>query len=171
MRFLEDNGVLYEEEGPVMWRCEGCGFRLDLPEDVAPPMWHTLDRPMGTPPDDIPDCPNINWIKLGERERPKPASDRDANAADMSAELEEDIEDDEENPLSGYRQPGIEPWNCDLCGRRIELQGPSKRHPGSKICVGCCLDGHCGEHEREEPVFTISCNVDRAQRMTLRRRS
>ncbi len=25
MRFLEDNGVLYEEQGPVMWRCEGCG--------------------------------------------------------------------------------------------------------------------------------------------------
>ena len=51
MRFLEDNGVLYEERGPVMWRCEGCGFRLDLPEGVAPPMWHTLDRPMETPPD------------------------------------------------------------------------------------------------------------------------
>jgi hypothetical protein len=66
MRFLDDNGVLYEKEGPVMWRCEGCSFRLDLPEGVAPPMWHTLDRPMGTPPDKFPDCPNINWIKLGE---------------------------------------------------------------------------------------------------------
>jgi hypothetical protein len=51
-----------------MWRCEGCGFRLDLPEGVAPPMWHTLDRPIETPPDEIPDCPNINWLKLGERE-------------------------------------------------------------------------------------------------------
>ena len=50
MRFLEDNGVLYEKEGPVMWRCEGCGFRLDLPEAVAPPMWHTLDRPIDPKP-------------------------------------------------------------------------------------------------------------------------
>jgi len=47
----------------VMWRCEGCGFRLDLPEGVAPPMWHTLDRPMERPPDEIPVCPNIKWIK------------------------------------------------------------------------------------------------------------
>jgi len=68
MRFLEDNGVLYEKEGPVMWRCEGCGFRLDLQEGVAP-SWPTLDLPMGTPPDKFPDCPNINWIKLGEREK------------------------------------------------------------------------------------------------------
>jgi hypothetical protein len=64
-----------EKEGPVMWRREGCCFRLDLPEGVAKPMWHTLDRPMGTPPDEIPDCPNINWIKLGEhfekRQRPR----------------------------------------------------------------------------------------------------
>ncbi len=59
MRFLEDNGVLYEQEGPVMWRCE-CGFRLDLPASIAPPMWHTLDRPMGTPPEKFPDCPNVN---------------------------------------------------------------------------------------------------------------
>ncbi len=81
------------------------------------------------------------------------------------------IEDDEEIPLSGYRQLGIEPWNCERCGRRIELQGPSERHPGGKICVSCCLDGRCGKHEREEPVFTISSNVDRALRMTLRRRS
>jgi hypothetical protein len=72
---------------------------------------------------------------------------------------------------STVRPPGIDPWNCELCGRRIELQGPSERHPGTKICVGCCLDGRCGEHEREEPAFTISCNVDRALRMTLRRRS
>ena len=81
------------------------------------------------------------------------------------------IEDDEEIPLSGYRQLGIEPWNCERCGRRIELRGPSERHPGGKICVSCCLDGRCGKHEREEPVFTISSNVDRALRMTLRRRS
>jgi hypothetical protein len=51
-----------------MWRCEGCGFRLDLPEAVAPPMWHTLDRPIATQPNEIPDCPNINWVKLGECE-------------------------------------------------------------------------------------------------------
>ena len=37
-------------------------------EGVAQPMWHTLDRPMETPPDKFPDCPNINWIKLGELE-------------------------------------------------------------------------------------------------------
>jgi len=36
MRFLEDDGVLYEERGPMMWRCEGCGFRLDLPEVALP---------------------------------------------------------------------------------------------------------------------------------------
>ncbi len=83
MRVLEDNGVLYEERGPVMWRCEGCGFRLDLPEGVAPPMWHTLDRPMETPPDEIPDCPNINWIKLGERETVKSAAPRGHDAAHM----------------------------------------------------------------------------------------
>jgi hypothetical protein len=171
MRILEDNGVLYEEEGPMMWRCEGCGFRLDLPQDVAPPMWHTLDRPMGTPPDEIPDCPNINWIKLGERESRSPWRRAMPTPADVSAELEDDADEDEEIPVSGYRPPGIDPWNCELCGRRIELQGPSKRHPGTKICVGCCLDGRCGEHEREEPAFTVSCNVDRALRMTLRRRS
>jgi hypothetical protein len=108
---------------------------------------------------------------LVKRELPKPALGRDANAADMSAELEEDIEDDGAIPLSGYKQSGIEPWNCELCGRRIELQGPSERHAGRKICVSCCLDGRCGEHEREEPAFTITCNVDRALRMTLRRRS
>ena len=72
MRFLEDNGVLYEQEGPVMWRCEGCGFRLDLPASIAPPMWHTLDRPMGTAPGEFPDCPNVNWIKLGERAKAAP---------------------------------------------------------------------------------------------------
>ncbi len=71
MRFLEDNGVLYEKQGPVMWRCECCGFWLDLPEGVAPPMWHTPDRPMGTPREDVPNCPNINWVKLGEHERPR----------------------------------------------------------------------------------------------------
>jgi hypothetical protein len=40
MRFLEENGVLYEREGPVIWHCEGCCFRLDLPEDVAPRVAH-----------------------------------------------------------------------------------------------------------------------------------
>ena len=129
-------------------------------------MWHTLDRPMETPPNEIPVCPNINWIKLGERET---VALRGHDAADMNAELEDDVEEDREVPVSGYWQPGIEPWNCELCGRRIELQGPSKRHPGSRICVGCCLDGRCGEHEREEPAFT-SCNVERAMRMTLRGR-
>ncbi len=49
------------------------------------------------------------------------------------------IEDDEEIPLSGYRQLGIEPWNCERCGRRIELQGPSERHPGGKICVSLAV--------------------------------
>src|SRR5216684_479744 len=107
MRFLEDNGVLYEEQGSVMWRCEGCGFRLDLPEGVAPPMWHTLDRPMETPPDEIPDCPNINWIKLGERETVKSAVPRGHDAADMNAELEDDVEEDREVPVSGYGQSGI----------------------------------------------------------------
>jgi hypothetical protein len=71
MRFLGDNGVLYEKAGPMMWLCEGCGFRLDLPEGVAPPMCHTIDRPTGTPPDKFPDCPNINWIKLGEYGNPR----------------------------------------------------------------------------------------------------
>jgi hypothetical protein len=61
---LQDNDVLYKN-GPVRWQCEGCGFRLDLQVGVAPPMWHTIDLPMGTPPDKFPDCPNINWIKLG----------------------------------------------------------------------------------------------------------
>ncbi len=88
----------------------------------------------------------------------------------MNAELEDDVEEDGEVPVSGYGQPGIEPWNCEVCGRRIELQGPSKRHPSSRICVGCCLDGRCGAHEREEPVFTSSCNAERAMRMTLRGR-
>jgi hypothetical protein len=40
MRFLDDNGVLYEKEGPVIWHCEGCGFRLDLPEGGAADVEH-----------------------------------------------------------------------------------------------------------------------------------
>ncbi len=71
MRFLEDNGVLYEQEGPVMWRCE-CGFRLDLPASIAPPMWHTLDRPMGTPRRSFLIARTSIWIKLGERAKAAP---------------------------------------------------------------------------------------------------
>ena len=88
MRFQEDNGVLYEQQGPVRWRCEGCGFRLDLPASIAPPMWHTLDRPMGTPPAKFPDCPKVNWIKLGERQNSAPVVAYNANIADLDAEID-----------------------------------------------------------------------------------
>ena len=53
-----------------MGGCEGCWFRLDLPESVAPASGTRSISRWEHPPDEIPDCPNVNWIRLGERDKP-----------------------------------------------------------------------------------------------------
>jgi hypothetical protein len=54
MRWIVDSAI--EEEGPHVWFCNGCGWRLFLKPSVQPPMQHTWDCPIGTPRDQMRDC-------------------------------------------------------------------------------------------------------------------
>jgi hypothetical protein len=62
MRWITNCDKPIETVGIVRWRCEGCGWILQLPPDYVPPLEHTLDMPIGTPREAFPDCPKVHWI-------------------------------------------------------------------------------------------------------------
>ena len=66
MRMCDNNGFVEVTSRATVWMCDGCKWSLRLKPGSVPPLDHTLNYPIGTPRDQMTDCPYPCWRIIGK---------------------------------------------------------------------------------------------------------